>query len=183
MGVRKTLAHRTMPSAPLARLIAVVAPGRKRDREASSTEAALAESVAVEMAVLERPRKKVLLVLSEAEDEEEIRSMIVSETPLVTATPSPFFFSDNLVLSSGRGSGQGGSCCRGSSWGAATAEVAEMLDAEAAVTEVPVTADVPDDEVLAVDSTRATLVEVLLAASVVPTLAITASVEPLPVSS
>ncbi|CAL2240307.1 unnamed protein product [Prunus armeniaca] len=68
--------------------------------------------------------------------------------------------------------------------GAATAEVAEMLDAEVAVAEVPTTeeatADMPDDEVLALEPTRATLVEVLSAASAVPTLAVIAFVEPLP---
>ncbi|CAL8175042.1 unnamed protein product [Prunus armeniaca] len=57
------------------------------------------------------------------------------------------------------------------------------MDAEAAVAEVPATeaaADVPDDEVLAVDLTRAILVEIPSAASVAPTLAIPAFVEPLP---
>ncbi|CAL2257347.1 unnamed protein product [Prunus armeniaca] len=59
-----------------------------------------------------------------------------------------------------------------------------MPDAEAAVAEVPAAeeaaVDMPDDEVLVVEPTRATLVEVPSAVSVVPTLAVTAFVEPLP---
>ncbi|CAL8089477.1 unnamed protein product [Prunus armeniaca] len=84
VGAQKTLEHRTVPSAPPARPIAPIAPGRKKDREALSTEAAPAESVAVETAVLERPRKRVLLVLSEGEDEEEVLPVIVSKAPSVT---------------------------------------------------------------------------------------------------
>ncbi|CAL2273621.1 unnamed protein product [Prunus armeniaca] len=59
-----------------------------------------------------------------------------------------------------------------------------MLDAEAAIAEVPAieeaAANMPNDEVLAVEPTRAALVEVPSAAYAVPTLAVTASVEPLP---
>ncbi|CAL8175043.1 unnamed protein product [Prunus armeniaca] len=117
VGAQKTSAHRTPPLSlftcflPLLLLPVHTAPGRKRDREASNTgaaavEAATAEGVAVETTVLERPRKRVLLVLSKAEDEEEVPPGIVSEAPRVTATPSSFF-SDNLVLSSGRGSVRG----------------------------------------------------------------------------
>ncbi|CAL2259843.1 unnamed protein product [Prunus armeniaca] len=83
-----------MPSAPPARPIIAVSPGRKKDREASNTgaaavEAVTAEGVAIETAVLERPRKMVLLVLSEAEDEEEVPPGIVSEAPLVTVSTPP----------------------------------------------------------------------------------------------
>lgn len=55
-----------------------------------------------------------------------------------------------------------------------------MLDVEATAAEVPATeeaaADMPDDEVLAMEPTRAALVEVPSAASAVPTLVVTASV-------
>ncbi|CAL8163143.1 unnamed protein product [Prunus armeniaca] len=165
VGARKTLAHRTMPSAPPTRPIVAVAPGRKRDREASSTEAAAveaapAESVAVETAVLERSRKRVLLVLSEDEDEEEV-------PPVIGKAVAEEVTAAEVAVE-----------------GAAIAKVAEMPDAEAAVAEVPATeeaaVDMPDDEVLVVEPTRATLVEVPSAASAVPTLAVTASVEPLP---
>ncbi|CAL2230113.1 unnamed protein product [Prunus armeniaca] len=108
VGAQKTLEHRTVPSAPPARPIAPIAPGRKKDREALSTEAAPAESVAVETAVLERPRKRVLLVLSKGEDEEEVLPVIVSKSPFRDRHALPLFIhSENLVLSSGRGSGRG----------------------------------------------------------------------------
>ncbi|PQP98393.1 uncharacterized protein Pyn_30516 [Prunus yedoensis var. nudiflora] len=66
VGARKTLAHRTVPSSPLVRPSVAAAPGRKRGREAPSTEAASVEatpagSVVVETAVLEQPRKKTSL--------------------------------------------------------------------------------------------------------------------------
>ncbi|XP_008246377.1 PREDICTED: uncharacterized protein KIAA0754-like [Prunus mume] len=142
VGARKTLAHRTVPSVPPARPIVTIAPGRKRGREASSIEVAPVESVAVETAVSERPRKR-----GKAVAEEEAAAEVAVE-------------------------------------GAATAEAAEMLDFEAAVAEVPATeeaaADMPDDEVLAMEPSRAALVEVHSAASAVPILAVTASVEPLP---
>ncbi|CAL2255297.1 unnamed protein product [Prunus armeniaca] len=69
----------TVPSSLPARPIAADAQGRKRGRETSSTEAAViaavtAETVMVETAALERPRKRVLLDLSEDEDEEEAPS-------------------------------------------------------------------------------------------------------------
>ncbi|CAL2259844.1 unnamed protein product [Prunus armeniaca] len=68
--------------------------------------------------------------------------------------------------------------------GTATVEVAEMMDAEAAVAEVPAieeaAAGVSDDEVLAVDSTQAILVEIPSVASAMPTFAVTVFVEPLP---
>ncbi|CAL2239696.1 unnamed protein product [Prunus armeniaca] len=165
---RKTLAHRTVPSAPPTRPIAAVALGRKRGQEASSTEAAAveaapAESVVVETAMLERSRKRVLLVLSEGEDEEEVPPVIMSEAPLVTGEA----VAENLV--------EEVAAAEVAVEGAATAEVAEMLDAEATVAEVPAieeaAVDMPDDEVLAVERTRA--------ASAMPTLTVTASVEPL----
>ncbi|CAL8085294.1 unnamed protein product [Prunus armeniaca] len=81
VGARKTLEHRTVPSAPPVRPIAAV---EASSTEAAAAEAAPAESVTVETAMLEGPRKRVLLVLSKAEDEEEVPSVIVSEAPLVT---------------------------------------------------------------------------------------------------
>ncbi|CAL9001588.1 unnamed protein product [Prunus brigantina] len=61
-----------------------------------------------------------------------------------------------------------------------------LLLVEAAVAELPApeeaVADMPDDEVLAVKPTRVALVEVPSAASAVPTLAVTASVGPLPIA-
>ncbi|CAL8152871.1 unnamed protein product [Prunus armeniaca] len=145
--------------------------GRKRDREALSIEAVAveatpAESVVVETAVLERPRKMVLLVLSEGEDEEEVPPVIVSEAPLMTGQAVVEEVAAAEVAEM------------------LDAEAVEMLDAEAAVAEVPAieeaAVDMPDDEVLAVELTRAALVEVPSAASAVPTLAIIASVESLP---
>ncbi|CAL2277542.1 unnamed protein product [Prunus armeniaca] len=169
VGAQKTSAHRTVPSAPPARPIAAVALGRKRDREASNIGAATAEGVAVEMAVLERPRKRVLLVLSEAEDEKEVPPKIVSEAPCMTVMSEEL--ADEVATAEVVAEGT------------ATAEVVEMMDAEAAVAEVLATeaaADVSDDEVLTVDPTRAILVEIPSAASAAPTLAVPAFVQPLP---
>ncbi|CAL2248426.1 unnamed protein product [Prunus armeniaca] len=142
-----------------------------RDREASNTgaaavEAETAEDVAVETAVLKRPRKRVLLVLSEAEDEEEVPPGIVSEAPLVTGEAVTEELADEVAAA------------EVAAEGTATAEVGKMMDAEVPATE-EAAADVPNDEVLAVDLMRAILVEILSAASDVPTLAITAFVEPL----
>ncbi|PQP91941.1 uncharacterized protein Pyn_34076 [Prunus yedoensis var. nudiflora] len=53
VGARKTLAHRTVPSSPSARTTAATAPGRKRSREAPSTEAATVEIVPARVAVVE----------------------------------------------------------------------------------------------------------------------------------
>ncbi|PQQ14504.1 uncharacterized protein Pyn_15640 [Prunus yedoensis var. nudiflora] len=54
VGARKTLTHRTVPSSPPVRPSAVAAPGRKRGREAPSTEAAPAQSAVAKTAALER---------------------------------------------------------------------------------------------------------------------------------
>ncbi|CAL9001122.1 unnamed protein product [Prunus brigantina] len=135
-GARKTLAHRT----------------------AAAVEAVPAESTAVETAASERRRKRVLLDLSEDEDEEEVPSMIdeavVEEE--VTAKAMIEVAAVEVVVEE-----------------EATAEVSETLDAEVAAAEVPATeeatADIPDDEVLAVEPTQAALVEIPSAASAVPT--------------
>ncbi|CAL9011514.1 unnamed protein product [Prunus brigantina] len=88
-GARKTLAHRTVPSTSPARPVAAAAPGRKRGREVLNIEAAVvevmpAESVVAETASSECPKKKVLLDLSEGEDEEEAPLVAASEAPPVT---------------------------------------------------------------------------------------------------
>ncbi|PQQ15689.1 uncharacterized protein Pyn_09281 [Prunus yedoensis var. nudiflora] len=67
---RKTLAHRIVPSPPSVRPSAAV-----DNTEAAAVKATTAESVAVEAEASERPRKRVLLVLSEGEDEEEAPPM------------------------------------------------------------------------------------------------------------
>ncbi|CAL9018318.1 unnamed protein product [Prunus brigantina] len=171
-GTRKTLAHRIVPSTPPARPIAAAAPCRKRDREASSNEAAAAESTAVETASSEWPRKRVLPDLSEDKDEEEAPLVIVSEAPPVTVRGGCC-----------RGDDRGGRR-RGGGSGIATAEVAKTLDAGAAAVEVPVAedaaTDIPDDEVIAVEPTQAALVEVPSVASAEPTSVITVPIEPLP---
>ncbi|CAL2255598.1 unnamed protein product [Prunus armeniaca] len=156
-GAQKASAHRVVPSAPPARPIAAVTPGRKRDREAPNTgaaavEAATAEGVAGETAVLERPRKRVLLVLSEAEDEEEVPLGIVSEAPLMTGAAGSEELADEVAAA------------EVATEGTAPAEVAAMMDVEAAIADVPATeeaaADVPDDEVSVVVPTQAILVEI-----------------------
>ncbi|CAL2244735.1 unnamed protein product [Prunus armeniaca] len=123
----------------------------------------MAEGVAVETAMLERPRKRVLLVLSEAEDEEEVPPGIVSEAPFGEAVSEEL--ADEVAAA------------EVAAEGTATAEVAVMMDAEAAVAEVPATeeaaADVPDDEVPAVGPTQAILVEIPSAASLSPSPVVT----------
>ncbi|PQQ03223.1 uncharacterized protein Pyn_12850 [Prunus yedoensis var. nudiflora] len=73
----RTLVLMTMPSPLPVRPSVDVAQGRKRGREAAGTEATAgeavqAESTAVEEEVPELPRKRLLLILSEGEDEEEV---------------------------------------------------------------------------------------------------------------
>ncbi|PQQ00289.1 uncharacterized protein Pyn_32351 [Prunus yedoensis var. nudiflora] len=167
VGVRKTLAHRTIPSSPPIRPSATAAPGRKRDRKAPSTEAAPVEaapagSVAVDPATSERLRKRALLILSEGEDEEEAPP--VTEEEVVEEVGA----AETVVKE------------------AATTEVTEMVDAETAAVEVPAAgeaaADMPDDEVIAAEPTWGALVDVSSADSAEPPLANTAPVEPFPLA-
>ncbi|KAL6280374.1 hypothetical protein ACE6H2_017255 [Prunus campanulata] len=105
VGPRKTLAHRTVPSSPSARSAAAAALGRKRSREASSVgaapvEAAPARVTAVEMAAVERPRKRTLFTSPEGGNEEGVPSEIVREAPPVAVSISPLppfpFYLDDL---------------------------------------------------------------------------------------
>ncbi|PQQ05219.1 uncharacterized protein Pyn_08971 [Prunus yedoensis var. nudiflora] len=183
VGARKTLAHRTVPSSPSVRPSAAAAPGRKRSREAPSTEvaqvgAAPAGSVVVETATLEWARKRTLLVLSEGEDEEEAPPVIVGEAPPVA---------DEVVVEEEAAAAEmvveevAAAEVVIEEVGAAetVVEVVETLDVEAITAEVlataEATADMSDDEVVAVEPTRTAPVEVLSAASAVPSLAVTAS--------
>ncbi|CAL9007282.1 unnamed protein product, partial [Prunus brigantina] len=168
--------------ANLSTLISQVVEGPKRGREASSTEAAAVEATPAESVAIEKKGPDrciityifVLFALSEGEDEEEVPPVIVSEAPPVTAEATS---TEEVVAAEAM-------IEEVAVEGAATAEEAEMPDGEAAVDEVPATeeaaADMPDDEVLAVESTRVVLVGVHSAASAEPTLAVTASVESLP---
>ncbi|PQP92749.1 hypothetical protein Pyn_13503 [Prunus yedoensis var. nudiflora] len=80
VGTQRTLALRTAPSPPPVQPSVDAAQGRKRSREVTATEAS-GEAVVVEAmaegAVVEPPRKRLLLVLFEGE-EEEAPSAIVS---------------------------------------------------------------------------------------------------------
>ncbi|CAL2271445.1 unnamed protein product [Prunus armeniaca] len=181
-GARKTLAHRTAPFTSPARPVAAAASGRKRGQEALSTaaatvEAASAESTVVETAALERPRKKVLLDLSDDEVEEEAPSVAVSEAPPATGEEGV----EEEAVAEAPGVEEAV---------AAEAIIQEAADPEELVAEevveevataedtetlgvekVPATeepaADMPDGELPAMEPTRATLAEVPSAAPVV----------------
>ncbi|CAL8992006.1 unnamed protein product [Prunus brigantina] len=148
-------------------------PGRKRGREALNTETVAAEavpteSVVVETASSERPRKKVLLDLSEDENEEEAHSVVVSEAPPV---------GDEVVVEE-----------------AAAAEAmievvaAEVVVEEEATTEVMETLDtaeeaiedISNDEAPAIGSPQAAQVDVALATSAEHSSVMTVPASPLP---
>ncbi|CAL9001133.1 unnamed protein product [Prunus brigantina] len=168
MGARKTLAHRTVPSTPPVRPVAAVAPGRKRGREALHIEAAavevvLAESVVAETASSERPRKKVLLDLSEGEDEEEAPPADASEAPPVTEETAEEPGAEEVAAAEVVAEEE------------APTEAVETLDTEVADIE-----DLSDDEAPVIGSPQGAKVDVALAASAKHSLVMTVPASPLP---
>ncbi|CAL8993179.1 unnamed protein product [Prunus brigantina] len=149
--------------------------GRKRGRETSSTEVAAVEAVPVESTVVEtaplaRPRKRVLLDLSEDEDEDEA-------LPVTVSTPLLFFFP-------GQPGAEEAAAAEAMIEEEAITDVVETLDAEATATEVPAAeeaaADISGDEVPAMELTQAAQVEVPSVASAEPTSVVTVPTEPPP---
>lgn len=69
--------------------------------EAAEVRAASAESVAVEAALSQRPKKRALLLLSEGEDEGDVPPVVVSEAPpvIVSILPSSSLLSFRPSLS------------------------------------------------------------------------------------
>ncbi|CAL9011781.1 unnamed protein product [Prunus brigantina] len=186
-GARKTLAHKTMPSTPPTRPVA--AAGKPLRFSASSTEAAAVEvapveSTAVETASSERPRKRVLLDLSEDEDEEEAPSMFVSEAPPMTDEA----VAGEEVTAKGLGAEEASAAEAMIEVAAAeeeaTAEVTKTPDAEVAAIEAPAAEeaveDISDDEVSTMESPQAAQVEVSSAASAERTSVVTMPTLPSP---
>ncbi|PQQ12738.1 uncharacterized protein Pyn_05108 [Prunus yedoensis var. nudiflora] len=179
-GAKDPLAHRTMPStAPLpARPSTAVAPSRKRSREVAATgtprEAEVAEATAdasegtqaaeakTEAAVVELPRKRILLILSEGEDEEEAPpatgTMTNAEAEVVAA---------EVPISEAEGAEASIAEVKGAEASIAEAEGAEEERAEASIAEAAT-----------VDPPLETLVESPLLVEAVASLAVTALIEP-----
>ncbi|PQM40057.1 uncharacterized protein Pyn_07209 [Prunus yedoensis var. nudiflora] len=166
-----------------------------RGREAPSTKAAPAEvaptgNVAVETAAPKPPRKRALFVFLEGEDEEEAPPVIVSEAPLVADEVVVEEEAMAKVPNVEEAAAAEMVVEEVVEEAATTEEVVEMLDAATASAEVPAAeeaaeeaaADVPDDEAIVMEQTRTAPVEVISAASVVPSMAAATSAELLPSS-
>ncbi|CAL2259370.1 unnamed protein product [Prunus armeniaca] len=226
VGARRTLAHRTVPSPPLVRpgpaaseyrfsrilssiflsfvanfVLSLEAPGRKRSREATITETAAAEAVlvgsaAAEVEVPEPPRKRVLLILSEGEDKEEVPpavlflhsaavdvEVIATEAPVVEETIAEALGTEAADTEVAVGKGIVTEATTGEAAVAeATAGEAEARAVKMVVAEVPsaeaAAMEVPSAEAAAAESPLAALTGV----AAVPSLAAMVQVGPPPVT-
>ncbi|CAL2230066.1 unnamed protein product [Prunus armeniaca] len=212
VGARRTLAHRTVPSPPLVLssiflsfvanfILSLEAPGHKRSREAAITETAAVEAVpvgsaAAEVEVPELPRKRVLLILSEGEDEEEVPTaagaavdaeVVAAEAPVVKETFVEALGTEAVITEVAVGKGIVTEATTGEAAVAeATAGEAEATTVEMVVAEVPsveaAAVEVPSAEAAAPESRLAALTGPPFAVVAVPSLAAMVPVGPPPVT-
>ncbi|CAL2277909.1 unnamed protein product [Prunus armeniaca] len=220
------MVHRTVPSPPLVRpspaadeywfsrilssiflsfvanfILSLEALGRKRSREASITETTAAEAVPVgsaagEVEVPEPPRKRVLLILSEGEDEEEVppvagvavdAEVVAAEAPVVEETIAEALGTEAAVTELAVGEGivteatTGEAAVAGATAGEAEATTVEMVVAEVPSAEAAAV-EVPSAEAAAAESPFAALTGPPFALAAVPSLAAMVPVGPSPVT-